>query len=257
MFAEGLDRNMTVESLKLDIIVTAETMDALADGLERMMRNRADAATRGGHDQEEPLPVLKELELRCIDAGTRKYSRTVAGREQFFDRLSRSDVLRVERVKFDLSQSGPLKSSKVYDFIRSTRVTKSLVLGTFRQPPRKKKFADFADALEANNSISELELGCSWSYTMSDLLFSPNKYRIRCQCRRNEVQVQTLRKGENLSLLPLVLAGLLSWDDTPTGYVEEDCEIEARQLVDRTVAYEILKEHPVLFAVSGKRKRED
>ena len=102
--------------------------------------------------------------------------------------------------------------------------------------------------MEANNSISEIQVGRERFDTMTNLLPSRNKYRIRCQCRRNEIQVHTLRKNENLNLLPLVLAKLLPSDDTPADENERR-KIEARQLVDRTIAYEVLKDIPVLFAV--------
>ena len=68
--------------------------------------------------------------------------------------------------------------------------------------------------------------------------------------------MHTLRKDENLNLLPLVLAKLLPSDDTPADD-EKRGEIEARQLVGRTIVFEMLKDIPALFAVYRKRKRED
>ena len=139
-------------------------------------------------------------------------------------------------------------SSKMYDFIRSTQVTKSLTLGRFHRRPVDNTFINLADAMEANNSILELKVGRKQFHTTTNLLSSPNKHRIRCKCRRNKIKVQSLRKNENLNLLPLVLTKLLPSDDTPADENERR-KIEARQLVDRTIAYEVLKDIPVLFAV--------
>ena len=125
--------------------------------------------------------------------------------------------------------------------------------------PSDDAFADLADAMEANTSISEItvkEEQFHKTTTTTELLSSPNKYRIFCQCRRNEIQVETLRKNENLSVLPLVLARLLQSDGTPKDD-EERSEMEGRLLVDRTVAFERLKDIPALFAVHGKRKRDE
>ena len=61
---------------------------------------------------------------------------------------------------------------------------------------------------------------------------------------------------KSLSLLPLVLARLLPMNESSTDEYERR-HIEARQLVDRTIAFEMLKDIPGLFAVHGKRKRED
>ena len=257
MFSEGLDQNMAVDSLTVKTKVSPETANALVDGLEQMTRNRANAATRGGHDQEESLPVLKEIGLLCNGRYGNDDPTTDATRDLFFDRLSRSDVIRVEKVVFDLSLRRQMLSSKMYDFIRSTQVTKSLTLGRTRRRPIDNTFVDLADAMEANNSISELKAGREeFNNTTTNLLSSPNKYRIRCQLRRNEIQVHTLRKNENLSLLPLVLARLLSSEDRPTNEKERS-EIEASLLVGRTIVFEMLKDIPALFAVYGKRKRDD
>ena len=157
-------------------------------------------------------------------------------------------MIRVEKVKLGLRGRVSLLSSKVYDFIRSTTVTRSLELDPHRDAPHDVEYSDLADAVEANNSISELEVNGVHFHTTTNLSASPNTYRIRCQCRRNEIQAQTFRKDENLSLLPMALARLLPSDDTP----EDDNErqkIKARQLVDRTLAFETLKDTPALFAV--------
>ena len=233
-----------------------ETVNAVANGLERMMRSRASAATIDGHDQEESLPVLKELAVHCTNVFHQADYGAGVVRDVFFDRLSRSDVIRVEKVVFSLPRGEPLLSSKVYDFIRSTRATKSLELSDYSHLPNDNTLIDLADAMEANKSISELQVGRVVVDTTTNLLSSPNKYRIRCQCRRNEIQVETLRKNENLNMLPLVFARLLLSDDRPEDD-EERQKIDARQLVDRTIAFEMLKDIPVLFAVCGKRKRED
>ena len=255
VFPEGLDQNMMVESLTVEMEVSPEPVDALADGLEQMMRNRASAATRGGHGQEESLPVLKELAVHCPNSFSQDTSTDNIVCDLFFDRLSRSGVIRVEKVKVTQTYTEQLLSPSVYDFIRSTRVTKSLKL-IAGELPNDNAFIDLADAMEANKFILEVEAGNDWYHKMSTLLSTPNKYRIRCQCRRNEIQVETLRKDENLSLLPLVLARLLSLDDRPAED-EERSEIEARQLVDLTIAFEMLQDIPALFAVCGKRKREE
>ena len=248
MFAEGLDQNRTVESLKVRTFRSPESMSALADGLERMMRNRANASSHGGHDEEQSLPILKELEVRCDNQNHEDSSTIGAARDQFFDRLSRSDVIRVGKITYHLPPGQSTLSSKVYDFIRSTRVTKSLESGPYHGASHDVEYSDLADAVEANNSISELEVNGVHFHTTTNLSASPNTYRIRCQCRRNEIQAQTFRKDENLSLLPMALARLLPSDDTP----EDDNErqkIKARQLVDRTLAFETLKDTPALFAV--------
>ena len=256
MFAEGLDQNKTVESLKVAVLGSPEIVSALADGLERMMRNRANAATHGGHDQDESLPVLKELAVRCANQTDEDGSTIGAARDSFFDRLIRSDVIRVEKVKLGLRGRVSLLSSKVYDFIRSTTVTRSLELDPHRDAPHDVEYSDLADAMEANSSILELEVEGVRFDIMTNLLLSPNAYRIRCQCRRNEIQAQAFREDETLSLLPLVLTRLLPSDDTPEDDIE--CQkIKARQLVDRTISFEILKDMPALFAIYGKRKRED
>ena len=220
------------------------------------MRNRANVATLGGHDQEGSIPVLKELVISCTNYSRVDESAFGAIRDELFDRLSRSDVILVENVKLDLPVVVPLLSSKVYDFIRSTQVTKSLTLGRFHRRPVDNTFINLADAMEANNSILELKVGRKQFHTTTNLLSSPNKHRIRCKCRRNKIKVQSLRKNENLNLLPLVLAGLLS-SDGRSADDEEHSEIEARLLVGRTFVFEILKDSPALFAVYGKRKRED
>ena len=54
----------------------------------------------------------------------------------------------------------------------------------------------------------------------------------------------------------MVLTRLLQSDGTPEDD-EERSEMEARLLVDRTIAFEMLKNVPVLFAVHGKRKRKE
>ena len=91
---------------------------------------------------------------------------------------------------------------------------------------------------------------------MTNLLSSPNKYRICCQLWRNKLKAQSLQKDENLNVLPLVLARLLPSEDRPTNE-QERSDIEARLSVGRTIVFEILKDIPALFAVYGKRKRED
>ena len=205
-------------------------------------------ATQDGHDQEDSLPVLKELTLDCIDFfHEADYGAGVVG-DQFFDRLSRSDVILVEKVMLSTQMGEPLLSSKVYDFIRSTNITKSLELSDYSHLPIDNALIDLVDAMEANNSILELLVGHVEFHTTTDLLSSPNKYRIRCQCRRNQIQVHTLRKPENLSLLPLALARLLPLDDRPTDD-EERRIIEARQLVGRTIVFEMLQDIPALFTV--------
>ena len=247
---------MVVSSLTVKTKVSPKTANALVDGLERMMRNRANAATRGGHDQEESLPVLKEIGLLCNTRFSQDGATADATRDLFFDRLSQSDVIRVEKVKFGLSLGRQMLSPKMYDFIRSTQVTKSLALVGFYQRPVDNALVDLADAMEANNSIAEITVYDKQFPPTTDLLQSPNKYRIRCQLRRNEIQMHMLRKNENLSLLPLVLAKLLPSEDRPTNEKERS-EIEASLLVGRTIVFEMLKDIPALFAVYGKRKRDD
>ena len=256
VFAEGLDHNMAIKSLKVNMKFSPEGVKFLAEGLERMMRNRSSAATRDGRDEEESLPFLKELELQCADNSGQSRLAVDAARDLFFDRLSQSDVIRVETVKVDLPHWRQKLSPKVNDFIRSTQVTKILVLNARYRKPADDAFADLADAIEANKSISEVTVEDEQFHKMTKLLSTPNKYRIRCQCRRNEIQVHTLRKDKNLSLLPLVLARLLPMNESSTDEYERR-HIEARQLVDRTIAFEMLKDIPGLFAVHGKRKRED
>ena len=256
VFTEGLDHNMAVESLTVTVAASPGTVNALVDGLERMMRNRANAATLDGHDQEGPMPVLKDLVIDCTNYTYEDDSGFGAIRDELFDRLSQSDVILVENIKFDLQGWVPSLSSKVYDFIRSTQVTKSLELITYRNRPLDDEFFDLADAMEANNSISELKVEHTQFHKTTNLLSSPNKYRIRCQLWRNKLKVQSLQKDENLNVLPLVLARLLPSEDRPTNE-QERSEIEARLLVGRTFVFEILKDIPALFAVCGKRKRED
>ena len=256
MFAEGLDQNKTVESLRFGCVTNPEIVSALADGLERMMRNRAATATHGDHDEDESLPALKALEVHCIAQSDKDGSAIGAARDQFFDRLSQSDVIRVGKITFHLPLGQSTLSSKAYDFIRSTRVTTSLNLGTNPGTLHDDEYSDLANAMETNNSVSELEVNGVCFHTMTNLLLSPNAYRIRCQCRRNQIQAQAFRKDENLSLLPLVLARLLLSDDRPA-HNKKRRKIKARQLVDRTLAFETLKDSPVLFAIYGKRKRED
>ena len=248
VFAEGLGHNMMVNRLVIWVNGSLETVNAVANGLERMMRSRASAATIDGHDQEESLPVLKELAVHCTNVFHQADYGAGVVRDVFFDRLSRSDVIRVEKVVFSLPRGEPLLSSKVYDFIRSTRATKSLELNDYSHLPNDNTLIDLADAMEANKSISELQVGRVVVDTTTNLLSSPNKYRIRCQCRRNQIQVHTLRKPENLSLLPLALARLLPLDDRPTDD-EERRIIEARQLVGRTIVFEMLQDIPALFTV--------
>ena len=249
VFAEGLERNMTVKSLSVNQMGSPECVNCLVDSLERMMRNRANAAIRDGHHQEESLPVLKQLDLCCNTHPSNDDAGPAATRDQFFDRLSRSDVILVEKVRFTPPPTVSNLSSKVYDFIRSTRVTKVLALGMAPDAPHDNECIGLADAMEANNSISKLQLNGVRFHMATDLLLSPNTYRIRCQCRRNEIQAQTLRKDMNLSLLPLALARLLSLDGRVTNDDDKDGEIEARQLVDRTIAFQVLRDMPALFAV--------
>ena len=256
VFTEGLDHNMAVESLTVTVAASPGTVNALVDGLERMMRNRANAATLDGHDQEGPMPVLKDLVIDCTNYTYEDDSGFGAIRDELFDRLSQSDVILVENIKFDLQGWVPSLSSKVYDFIRSTQVTKSLELITYRNRPLDDEFFDLADAMEANNSISELKVEHTQFHKTTNLLSSPNKYRIRCQCRRNKLKIQSLQTDKNMSLLPLVLARLLS-SDGRSADDEERSEIEARLSVGRTFVFEILKDIPALFGVCGKRKRED
>ena len=257
VFEAGLDQNMAVNSLIFKMKVNPETVNDLHDGLERMMRNRTNAVTHSGHDQEESLPVLERLEIGRKCRGYPEDDFTIAvARAQFFDRLSRSDVIRVENVVFHFPKIELLLPFNVYDFIRSTQVTKSLVLSGYHPRLEDTHLVDLADAMEANNSISELEIDGVQFHKVINLLETPNAYRIRCQCRRNEIQVQSLRRDENLSLLPFVLSRLLSSDERPTDENERR-EIEARQLVDRTVAFEILREIPALFAVYGNQNGEE
>ena len=257
VFEAGLDQNMAVNSLIFKMKVNPETVNDLHDGLERMMRNRTNAVTHSGHDQEESLPVLERLEIGRKCRGYREDALAFGGaRAQFFDRLTRSDVIRVEKVVFHSQKSVQLSPLNVHDFIRFTQVTKSLVLSGYRPGLNDTHLVDLADAMEANNSISELEIDGVQFHKVINLLETPNAYRIRCQCRRNEIQVQSLRRDENLSLLPLVLSRLLSSDERPTDENERR-EIEARQLVDRTVAFEILREIPALFAVYGNQNGEE
>ena len=251
VFSEGLDHNMMVNSLTVEMHACLEAVNALADGLERMMRNRANAATHDGRDEEESLPVLQELAVHFNVSSHDLRATTDTAHALFFDRLSRSDVIRVEKVKVTHSHIEQMLPPKMYDFIRSTRVTKSLVYVSSSGSPNDKRLASLADAIEANHSISEVQVEYDAFHKMTNLWPSPNKYRIRCQCRRNEIQVQTFRKAENLSLLPLVLARLLLLDDRPADYRERR-KIEASQLVDRTIAFEMLKDIPALFAIYGK-----
>ena len=113
VFAEGLDHNMAVETLKVNPESKSRLcVRFLADGLERMMKNRASAANHDGHNQEESLPILKELELQCTDCSGQSRSTVDAARDLFFDRLSRRDAIRVETVKFDLPQRRQTLSRK-------------------------------------------------------------------------------------------------------------------------------------------------
>ena len=113
VFTEGLDHNMAVETLKVNVKSKSRLcVQFLIDGLERMMRNRASAATRDGHGQEESLPILKELELQCTDCSSQSRLAVDAARDLFFDRPSRRDVIRVETVKFDLPQRRQTLSRK-------------------------------------------------------------------------------------------------------------------------------------------------
>ena len=257
LFSEGLDQNMAVESLKVEMGPCLETVNALTDGLERMTRNRANAATHDGRYEEESLPVLKELAVRFHMIYDQLRATPDVAHDLFFDRLSRSDMIQVEKLEVTQSLIEEVLSPKVCDFIRSTRVTRSLVYILSTESPHDNTLADLADAMEANHSISEVKLEYFERFhKTSTLLSRPNRYRIRCQCRRNGIQVYTLRKAENLSLLPLVFARLLSLDDRPADYRERR-KIEARQLVDRTIAFEMLKDIPALFAIYREQKREE
>ena len=171
MFAEGLDQNKTVESLKIGSAVRTEIMNALADGLERVIRNRANAATHGGHDEEESLPILKEPEIWAFYYNNRRVVWGDTVRDLFFDRLTRSDVIPVDKVKLHLPRMPPLLSCNVYDFIRSTQVTTSLgLLLPGSGSPKDDECIDLADAMEANNSISELRVGMAQFDKMTNLL---------------------------------------------------------------------------------------
>ena len=144
------------------------------------MRNRANATTHGGPYQEESLPVLKELSPDRSDILDPEggLSTSCAIRDVFFDRLSKSDVILVETIRFSTEDRGLLLSPKVCDFIRSTRVTKCLELVTYLDAPPDNHFVDLADAMEANSSILELKVDGVHFHTTTDLLELPNAYRI-------------------------------------------------------------------------------
>ena len=62
------------------------------------------------------------------------------------------------------------------------------------------------------------------------------------------------REENNHKLLSLVIARLLV--DGKATCNEDNDEMEARQLVDRTIAFELLRDQPELFVRCAKRKRE-
>ena len=218
------------------------------------MHNRSDTAIHNGRDRIGSVRVLSKLEIGFQTSVHCLRINTDHADDLFFTRLSRrSDVIPVKTIKIKHETSGPMLPSGVYDFIRSTRVTKTLVLETNRtQQADDRHCVDLADAMETNDSISELEVaGNAFHQTNVDLLQSPNKYRIHCQLRRNEIQVRILRKKKNVVLLPMVFARLLLPDETQPDE-KKHYRIESRQLVDRTIAFEMMRDSPEVFSVNER-----
>ena len=254
VFTAGLDRNVAIQSMTFETNHFRESVNALANGLERMMHNRSDTAIHNGRDRIGSVRVLSKLEIGFQTSVHCLRINTDHADDLFFTRLSRrSDVIPVKTIKIKHETSGPMLPSGVYDFIRSTRVTKTLVLETNRtQQADDRHCVDLADAMETNDSISELEVaGNAFHQTNVDLLQSPNKYRIHCQLRRNEIQVRILRKKKNVVLLPMVFARLLLPDETQPDE-KKHYRIESRQLVDRTIAFEMMRDSPEVFSVNER-----
>ena len=63
-----------------------------------------------------------------------------------------------------------------------------------------------------------------------------------------------LRDGSNMSALPLVLSRLLTDDKAADG--DDHSKMEACRLVDRSLAFELLKDVPELFTSAGHSKRQ-
>ena len=92
--------------------------------------------------------------------------------------------------------------------------------------------------MEMNESIEEWTIGNTKFHRSTDLLSSPHRYRIHCQCRRNELCIGEFRRDKNHKLLSMVLLRLLV-DGTAIANEERD-EMEARQVIDCAIASVVL-----------------
>ena len=145
---------------------------------------------------------------------------------------------------------GMTMPQKVLDLVCSSRVIRSLEVLFPDWNPSDDTMSDLTSAIEKSDSITELCIGETIFHNEADLILFPSRYRIRYHCRRNGIQTKTLRHGSNIQLMALILSRLLGDSVETEGKTQK--EIESRGLVDRSVAFELLKDIPALFVHGGK-----
>ena len=254
MFAEGFNRNVSVERLRICIHTGPKAVDALLDGLEKMMLHRASAAMHDAGIEADSRPVLKEFDITLYPCHGIENQTTQNVLDYLLRRLGRNDVIPIEKLTVKWNEFGMTMPQAVLDLVRSTRVLRSLDVSFFGWNPNDAVFTDLVNAMETNKSVAELTIGRTEFHTATNLLSFPNKYRIRFWCRRNEIRMDRLRDGSNMSALPLVLSRLLTDDKAADG--DDHSKMEACRLVDRSLAFELLKDVPELFTSAGHSKRQ-
>ena len=254
LFVEGFEQNRSVEHLDVHWTPDVESVDALADGLESMIRHRMDAAPDDSQSQAGTSPVLQELSAHFFSNNRNTSQDVVVAFDHLLDRLARNGTIPIKKVGLETYATIRTIPQKAADFIRSTLVTESLEVSFSDSNANDAVYGNLAEAMETNDCIVELTMGKTQFHRATHLLFLPNRYRIRCQCRRNEVEMSRFRTDSTQHLVPLVLSKLLTEECSPA---DDRHEVEARQMVDRSLAFELMKDLPVLFAAHGKRKRDD
>ena len=253
LFVEGLDQNTSVDSIDIQFRTGGiQVFDVLVDGLERMMMNRVIRTTSDRQDREDRTNILKKV---CFGmSGT--VDDMIVGLNGILDRLGRDNSIPIEQVYVEAwTDHGCIPPTVLHlDRIRSTHVMMRSLVVKFREYGQDDTvYTELADAMEENESLTEITIGSMDFHHAEYLLSNPNRYRIRCKCRRNDIQMDKLRRGNDSTVMPLVLAKLLM-DDKPTDSNDRE-KIEARKLVDHNMVFELLKDMPGLFVASGGTNR--
>ena len=249
LFAEGLVKNTSIDSLLFGFKKGVSTVTALVDGLEQMMRRRAMTNIGAANSETDPRSILRELYMEVGSDGPED-GPTVSAIECALDRLVQTNDFSVQKLVLKHWFRSAAFSPRVADLVRKTDVLQSVQVWCRDGPPDDTAFVDLADAAATRDSLVEVTAGGVEFRRVTDLLPFPNRSRIRYVCRRNEINFDTIKSDIDQKFLPVALSQFLG-DGSTSG------EVEGPNLVGRSFAFELLKVNPDVFASLGKRKRDD